>query len=90
MSCLGSCRYVDFFFFVFAWTDVKVVPNNRCVWMQQVPTEDWGETEIEMLLSQAFVLSTLFGGSDAHSTNALTVGINHNTKNVRPRRVRGR
>lgn len=34
--------------------------------MQQVPTEDWGETEIEMLLSQAYVLSTLFGGSDAH------------------------
>eukprot|EP00531_Pseudo-nitzschia_arenysensis_P000022 CAMPEP_0116148794 /NCGR_PEP_ID=MMETSP0329-20121206/18572_1 /TAXON_ID=697910 /ORGANISM="Pseudo-nitzschia arenysensis, Strain B593" /LENGTH=477 /DNA_ID=CAMNT_0003645001 /DNA_START=215 /DNA_END=1648 /DNA_ORIENTATION=+ len=34
--------------------------------MQQVPTEDWGETEIEMLLSHAYVLSTLFGGSDAH------------------------
>ena len=34
--------------------------------MQQVPTEDWEETEIEMLLSQAYVLSTLFGGSDAH------------------------
>jgi hypothetical protein len=37
---------------------------------QEVPTEDWGETEIEMLLSQAYVLSTLFGGSDAHLTNA--------------------
>lgn len=37
--------------------------------MQQVPTEDWGETEIEMLLSQAYVLSTLFGGSDAHLTS---------------------
>lgn len=37
--------------------------------MQSVPTEDWGETEIEMLLSQAFVLSTLFGGSDAHLTS---------------------
>ena len=34
--------------------------------MQQVPTDDWGETEIEMLLSQAYVLSTLFGGSEAH------------------------
>jgi TBC1 domain family member 2 len=34
--------------------------------MQAVPTEDWAETEIEMLLSQAYVLSTLFGGSDAH------------------------
>jgi hypothetical protein len=37
---------------------------------QEVPTEDWGETEVEMLLSQAYVLSTLFGGSDAHLTNA--------------------
>jgi hypothetical protein len=37
--------------------------------MQQVPTDAWGETEIEMLLSQAYVLSTLFGGSDAHLTN---------------------
>jgi len=40
--------------------------------MQQVPTEDWGETEIEMLLSHAYVLSTLFGGSDAHlASNSL-------------------
>lgn len=37
--------------------------------MQQVPTEDWGEMEIEMLLSHAYVLSTLFGGSDAHLTS---------------------
>ena len=66
----GFMQVRGFFFFVCVWTDVKVVPNNRCVWMQQVPTEDWGETEIEMLLSQAFVLSTLFGGSDAHLTNA--------------------
>lgn len=37
--------------------------------MQNTPTEDWGDVEIEVLLSQAFVLSTLFGGSDAHLTN---------------------
>ena len=37
--------------------------------MQQIPTEDWTDTEIEMLLSQAYVLSTLFGGSDAHLTS---------------------
>lgn len=34
--------------------------------MQRMPTDEWGDTEIEILLSQAFVLSTLFGGSDAH------------------------
>jgi hypothetical protein len=37
--------------------------------MQEIPTKEWTDTEIEMLLSQAFVLSTLFGGSDAHLTN---------------------
>lgn len=33
---------------------------------QQMPTTEWSDTEIEMLLSQAYVLFTLFGGSDAH------------------------
>lgn len=37
--------------------------------MQKIPTQEWTDTEIEMLLSQAFVLSTLFGGSDAHLTS---------------------
>lgn len=34
--------------------------------MQNMPTDDWTDREIEVLLSSAFVLSTLFGGSDAH------------------------
>lgn len=34
--------------------------------MQNVPTSDWGDGEVEILLSQAFVLSTLFHGSNAH------------------------
>mmetsp|Transcript_12975 Transcript_12975/g.28431 ORF Transcript_12975/g.28431 Transcript_12975/m.28431 type:complete len:514 (-) Transcript_12975:56-1597(-) len=34
--------------------------------MQNMPTDDWGDREIEILLSSAYVLSTLFGGSDAH------------------------
>jgi TBC1 domain family member 2 len=37
--------------------------------MQAMPTSDWTDTEIEVLLSQAYVLSTLFGGSDAHLTS---------------------
>ena len=36
---------------------------------QEMQTSDWTDTEIEMLLSQAYVLSTLFGGSDAHLTS---------------------
>jgi TBC1 domain family member 2 len=34
--------------------------------MQEIPTADWTDIEIEILLSQAYVLSTLFKGSDAH------------------------
>mmetsp|Transcript_29602 Transcript_29602/g.54349 ORF Transcript_29602/g.54349 Transcript_29602/m.54349 type:complete len:246 (-) Transcript_29602:1521-2258(-) len=34
--------------------------------MQNMPTHDWGDREIEILLSSAFVLSTLFGDSEAH------------------------
>jgi len=34
--------------------------------MQNIPTSSWSDSEIEILLSQAFVLSTLFQGSDAH------------------------
>lgn len=37
--------------------------------MQNIPTDDWTDTEIEVLLSQAFVLTSLFGGSDAHLTS---------------------
>ena len=33
---------------------------------QNMPTDDWDDREIEILLSSAFVLSTLFGGSEAH------------------------
>jgi TBC1 domain family member 2 len=39
--------------------------------MQNIPTSEWCDTEIEVLLSQAYVLSTLFKGSDAH------LNINH-------------
>lgn len=46
--------------------------------MQQVPTDDWGETEIEMLLSQAYVLSTLFGGSVAHLNASSPLPVSHN------------
>jgi TBC1 domain family member 2 len=39
------------------------------VFFQNIPTQEWTDTEIEMLLSQAYVLSTLFAGSDAHLTS---------------------
>lgn len=39
------------------------------VFMQEMPTGDWTDNQIEVLLSQAYVLSTLFKGSDAHLTS---------------------
>lgn len=39
--------------------------------MQDIPTSEWTDAEIEVLLSQSYVLSTLFGGSDAHLTSSL-------------------
>jgi len=38
--------------------------------LQNMPTQSWGDSEVEVLLSQAYVLSTLFGGSDAHLGSA--------------------
>mmetsp|Transcript_11242 Transcript_11242/g.22217 ORF Transcript_11242/g.22217 Transcript_11242/m.22217 type:complete len:536 (+) Transcript_11242:71-1678(+) len=37
--------------------------------LQKLPTSGWGDEDIEMILSQAFVLGTLFTGSDAHLTS---------------------
>jgi len=37
--------------------------------MQNIPTSNWGDGELEIVLSQAFVLSTLFQDSEAHLTS---------------------
>jgi len=37
--------------------------------MQAIPTSEWGPQEVETLLSEAFVLSTLYQGSQAHLTH---------------------
>lgn len=36
------------------------------IFLQNLPTEEWGEREIEPILSQAFILSTLFDDSPNH------------------------
>lgn len=37
--------------------------------LQAVPTSEWGPCEVETLVSEAFVLSTLYQGSQAHLTH---------------------
>ena len=36
------------------------------LFLQDLPTHEWDETDVECLLSQAFILSTLFDGSPSH------------------------
>ncbi len=47
--------------------DLQVMQFDELfAFMQNIPTSDWDDSKIEIVLSQAFVLSTLFQGSDAH------------------------
>jgi len=36
------------------------------MFLQELPTTEWGEEEVEPILSQAFILSTLFDSSPSH------------------------
>jgi len=48
-------------------TEVRTMQFDELFgFMQNMPTSDWGDSEVEIVLSQAYVLSTLFDGSDAH------------------------
>lgn len=38
------------------------------MFLQDLPTAEWGEDEVEPVLSQAYILSTLFDGSPSHLT----------------------
>jgi hypothetical protein len=47
----------------------KVMPmefQDILLFLQNLPTLDWGEDEVEPILSQAFILSTLFENSPSH------------------------
>jgi TBC1 domain family member 2 len=51
-------------------SDLQTMPFDGLFgFFQDMPTSAWTDTEVEMLLSQAYVLSTLFGGSEAHLAN---------------------
>lgn len=36
------------------------------MFLQALPTREWTEKDIELLLSEAFIWQSLFGGSSAH------------------------
>lgn len=42
------------------------------MYLQNLPTQDWTDAEVRMLLSEAYVLMSVWVGTDAHFTG--TVG----------------
>ena len=44
----------------------RVAPLCQVIFLQDMPTKEWGEEEVEPLLSQAYILSTLFERSPNH------------------------
>lgn len=44
------------------------------MFLQSLPTKEWGEKDVELLLSEAFIWKSLFEGSQAHVTKG-TAGV---------------
>lgn len=45
---------------------LKLSFQDLIMFLQDPPTSDWGENEVEPILSQAYILSTLFDNSPSH------------------------
>lgn len=45
---------------------IHIAPRHQVMFLQDMPTKEWGEEEVEPLLSQAYILSTLFERSPNH------------------------
>lgn len=54
--------------FLVKWSDklVKMDFQEIMMFLQRLPTREWGEKDIEMLLSEAYIWQSLFKGSAAH------------------------
>lgn len=57
--------------FLAKWSDqlLKMDFQSIMMFLQALPTREWTEKDIEMLLSEAFIWKSLFGGSAAHLKN---------------------
>ena len=44
------------------------------MFLQSLPTKDWTEKDVELLLSEAFIWQSLFKGSQAHVTQTRASG----------------
>lgn len=54
--------------FLVKWSDklLKMDFQEIMMFLQSLPTKEWGEKDMELLLSEAFIWQSLFKGSKAH------------------------
>lgn len=45
---------------------LTVIPQGIIMFLQSLPTQDWGDHEIEMLLSEAFVHYSTWHNAQSH------------------------
>lgn len=50
------------------------LPQEIIMFLQNLPTQDWTDAEVRMLLSEAYVLMSVWVGTDAHFTGAVGGG----------------
>ena len=48
------------------YASAKLLLQEVMMFLQALPTKDWTEKDIELLLSEAFIWQSLFQGSRAH------------------------
>lgn len=58
-----GCAVLSFRFFC---CELLLCFGGQVMFLQDMPTKEWGEEEVSPLLSQAYILSTLFEGSPNH------------------------
>ena len=54
--------------FLVKWSDklVKMDFQGIMMFLQSLPTKEWTDKDVELLLSEAFIWQSLFKGSSAH------------------------
>lgn len=66
---LREMDFQVFFFLPFRYADVTddLVPLQEIIiFLQRLPTQSWGDHDIELLLSEAYVLKTVWQGAENH------------------------
>lgn len=63
--------------FLVKWSDQlrKMDFQEVMMFLQSLPTKQWTEKDIELLLSEAFIWQSLFKGSGAHLKNTSSRGV---------------